>query len=98
MLIISVKQPEFYYLSYEIPHNKIQGSIQETDLGEFTLVANTFRFTPSVKDVLLENSSFPMDNLKVDIYRESTVFSSNALLIYEGNHYIGQSRETNTYI
>ena len=96
-LMISVNQPGFYHFSYEIPQNKIQGSIQETDLGEFTLVANTFRFTPSVKDVLLENSSFPMDNLKIDIYRESNVFSSNAFLKYEGNHNVGQSRETKTF-
>src|SRR5690554_2853172 len=95
--ILSVDQPGYYYFSHEIPSSKMPQNVHEADLGEFTLVANIFRFTPSVKDVLLESTGFPMENLTVDIYRPSDLFLTHGFLKYEGNHNVGQARETKTF-
>lgn len=95
-LMISVNHPGFYKFSQKITSSEINQSSREIDLGELTLVANTFRFSPSVKDVLKATTGFPMEELKIDIYREASLYSSNKFLEQEGNLNSG-SQETKTF-
>lgn len=95
-LMISVDHPGFYKFSQKITSSEINQSSQEIDLGELTMVANTFRFSPSVKDVLKESTGFPIEELKIDIYREASLYSSNNFLEKEGN-LSGASQETKTF-
>lgn len=90
-LLLTVDKPGFYHFSYMIPSNKID-SLSATDLGDLVMLANTYRFTARVKDIMKLVKGKVTENVKVEVYRKAQTVTKNPFLEQEGNIQEGDLR------
>lgn len=83
-LLLTIDKPGFYHFAYYIDADRVNSTIS-LDLGELVLLANTYRFTALVKDVMNPLKGKPTEGLKVSVYRNAESIERNPFLEQEKN-------------
>ncbi|MDX1772733.1 carboxypeptidase-like regulatory domain-containing protein [Oceanihabitans sediminis] len=83
-LVLSVNAPGFYDFSYEIPINEID-TLNEINLGEKVLLADTYRFSAGIHAPSIEGSDANLGKMQVRMYREAQEIAEFPYLQQEGN-------------
>jgi len=83
-LVLTVSASGFYDYSYNIEMSEID-SLQDINLGEKILLANTYRFAATINAPSLQGSDANLGKTKVLLYREAQEIEANSYLQQEGN-------------
>ena len=83
-VILTVNAPGFYDFTYKIPLNEID-TLNEINLGEKVLLANTYRFSAVVNAPNIEGNKANLGKVQVRMYREAQEIAEFPYLQQEGN-------------